>query len=158
MPLRKTVSLAREDLDEKLREIAARHLLAEGMSVGHQSRGDRKELFDPEHPGVAIILHDLAALYADQGRYAEAEPLYRRALAINERVLGPEAPILKRKPETRSLCGFNLFVRGHWQFRRRSAKSWHAGPRGLQPRDTSLIENKRSYNDLGGSYEVSSAS
>src|SRR5262245_9756431 len=27
--------------------------------------------------------------YEEQGRYDEAEPLYRRALAIRERVLGP---------------------------------------------------------------------
>ena len=28
----------------------------------------------------------------DQGRYAEAEPLYKRALAIREKALGPEHP------------------------------------------------------------------
>ncbi len=27
-----------------------------------------------------------------QGRYAEAEPLFQRALAINEKALGPEHP------------------------------------------------------------------
>ncbi|MCZ6847192.1 MAG: tetratricopeptide repeat protein, partial [Alphaproteobacteria bacterium] len=32
----------------------------------------------------------LAALYQVQGRYAEAEPLYKRALAIYEKALGPE--------------------------------------------------------------------
>ncbi len=31
------------------------------------------------------------ALYA-QGRYAEAEPLYRRSLEIREKALGPEHP------------------------------------------------------------------
>jgi len=31
-------------------------------------------------------------LYASQGRYAEAEPLYQRALAARERVLGAEHP------------------------------------------------------------------
>jgi hypothetical protein len=30
----------------------------------------------------------LALLYASQGRYGEAEPLYRRALAASEKVLG----------------------------------------------------------------------
>ena len=31
-------------------------------------------------------------LYHAQGKYAEAEPLYRRALAIREKALGPEHP------------------------------------------------------------------
>ncbi len=31
-------------------------------------------------------------LYYDQGRYAEAEPLYRRSLAIREKALGPDHP------------------------------------------------------------------
>ena len=34
----------------------------------------------------------LGALYREQGKYAQAEPLYRRALAIQEKALGPEHP------------------------------------------------------------------
>ncbi len=33
-----------------------------------------------------------AGLYKTQGHYAEAEPLYQRALAIVEKALGPEHP------------------------------------------------------------------
>jgi len=36
----------------------------------------------------------LAALYSDQAREAEAEPLYQRALAIREKALGPDHPTL----------------------------------------------------------------
>ncbi|MEZ5578736.1 MAG: tetratricopeptide repeat protein [Candidatus Competibacteraceae bacterium] len=32
------------------------------------------------------------ALYQSQGRYGDAEPLYQRALAAREKVLGPEHP------------------------------------------------------------------
>ena len=39
-----------------------------------------------------LALNNLAALYDDQGRYAEAEPLYKRALAIDEKALGPDHP------------------------------------------------------------------
>ena len=46
----------------------------------------------PEHPDVAKSLHNLAGLYKAQGRYAEAESLYKRALAIFEHALGPEHP------------------------------------------------------------------
>jgi tetratricopeptide (TPR) repeat protein len=31
-------------------------------------------------------------MYDDQGRYAKAEPLFKRVLAIHEKVLGPENP------------------------------------------------------------------
>ena len=46
----------------------------------------------PEHPNVALSLNNLAGLYAHQGRYADAEPLYKRALAIREKALGPDHP------------------------------------------------------------------
>ena len=43
-----------------------------------------------EHPDVATSLNNLALLYRAQGRFAEAEPLNKRALAIHEKVLGGE--------------------------------------------------------------------
>ena len=46
----------------------------------------------PEHPDVAHSLYGLALLYHEQGKYAEAEPLYQRALRIREQQLGPEHP------------------------------------------------------------------
>ena len=39
-------------------------------------------------------LNNLAGLYQDTGRLAEAEPLYERALAITEKALGPDHPDL----------------------------------------------------------------
>ena len=41
---------------------------------------------------MATSLNRLAALYYSQGKYNEAEPLYRRALSIWEKALGPEHP------------------------------------------------------------------
>ena len=41
---------------------------------------------------MAVSLNNLAYLYRDQGKYAEAEPLFQRSLAIVEKVLGPENP------------------------------------------------------------------
>ena len=37
-------------------------------------------------------LYNLAVLYDNQGKDEQAEPLYERALAIHERVLGEEHP------------------------------------------------------------------
>ena len=50
------------------------------------------ENFGPEDPLLATSLNNLASLYYAQGKYAEAEPLYQRSLAIREKALGPEHP------------------------------------------------------------------
>ncbi len=41
---------------------------------------------------MAYPLNGLAGLYAEQGKDAEAEPLYQRALHIREQALGPDHP------------------------------------------------------------------
>ncbi|MCH9020758.1 MAG: CHAT domain-containing protein, partial [Proteobacteria bacterium] len=43
-------------------------------------------------PDVAGSLNNLAELYRAQGRYEAAEPLYKRALAVREKALGPDHP------------------------------------------------------------------
>ncbi len=43
-------------------------------------------------PDYASALHQLAHVYDAQGKHAKAEPLFRRALAIQEKALGPEHP------------------------------------------------------------------
>ena len=54
--------------------------------------GDPGEATRARPPDVATSLNNLANLYQDMGRYAEAEPLYRRCLAIREKQLGPDHP------------------------------------------------------------------
>ena len=49
-------------------------------------------MLGPDHPDTALSLNNLAVLYDSQGKLTEAEPLYRRALEIRERVLGPDHP------------------------------------------------------------------
>ena len=41
---------------------------------------------------MVTSLNNLALLYKTQGHYVQAEPLYKRALAINEKALGPDHP------------------------------------------------------------------
>jgi len=45
-----------------------------------------------DNPDVAISLNNLAELYYNQGRYKEAEPLYRQALKILKQTLGSDHP------------------------------------------------------------------
>ncbi|MCH7778027.1 MAG: tetratricopeptide repeat protein [Gemmatimonadetes bacterium] len=57
-----------------------------------QSEAALKEAEAFDDVRLATSLNNLALLYEAQGRYAEAEPLYQRALAIREKALGPEPP------------------------------------------------------------------
>jgi len=57
-----------------------------------QSEAALKEAEAFDDVRLATSLNNLALLYKAQGRYAEAEPLYQRALAIREKALGPEHP------------------------------------------------------------------
>ena len=50
------------------------------------------ENFGPEDLRLARSLNELARLYHAEDKYAEAEPLYQRSLAIWEKTLGPEHP------------------------------------------------------------------
>jgi hypothetical protein len=49
------------------------------------------------HPDVAATLNNLAELCRTQGKYAEAEPLYARALAVKEATLGRDTPRRRRR-------------------------------------------------------------
>ena len=50
------------------------------------------ENFGESDERLPLSLNNLAWLYRLQGKYAEAEPLYQRSLAIREKALGPEHP------------------------------------------------------------------
>ena len=84
------------------------------------SRG-RVDLTTPTSPGT---LNNLGGLYVLQARYPEAEPLYRRSLAIQEKARGPNHPdvagvvnnlgslycTLGRKAEAEVLCKRGLAI------------------------------------------------
>ncbi len=63
-----------------------------GVMVAEQSYRFAEQKLGPDHPSTLSSVNNLAVLYESQGRYGEAEPLYRRVLAASEKVLGPEHP------------------------------------------------------------------
>ncbi len=76
---------------------------AAGMEAYQQARyGEAKkwwfaaleeaENFGPDDQRLATSLNNLGLLYQTQGKYAQAEPLYKRSLAIWEKGLGSEHP------------------------------------------------------------------
>lgn len=54
----------------------------------------KEKVFGADHPSAASSLDNLAELYVSQGKYDQAEPLHRRALAIREKALGSNHPYL----------------------------------------------------------------
>ena len=55
---------------------------------------DEAERFGPENRLLPRVLINLAGLYRTLGRYADAEAVYERALAVAKASLGPNDPIL----------------------------------------------------------------
>jgi tetratricopeptide (TPR) repeat protein len=47
-----------------------------------------KARFGTDHPGYAVALNKLAIVFLAEGKYSEAEGLFKRALAIREKALG----------------------------------------------------------------------
>ncbi len=46
-------------------------------------------VLEPTHPNKALCLNNLAMLYKEQGKFAEAKLFYQRALSIYVHLLGP---------------------------------------------------------------------
>ncbi|MCC3427626.1 MAG: CHAT domain-containing protein [Microcoleus sp. PH2017_01_SCD_O_A] len=51
-----------------------------------------QRLFSDDHPDLAKSLNNLASLYRSQGRYRDAEPLYRQALEMWQRLFKGDHP------------------------------------------------------------------
>jgi tetratricopeptide (TPR) repeat protein len=51
-----------------------------------------RRVWGPDHPQTLAALYNLALAIKSQGRFAEAEQMYRDGLAIQRRVLGSEHP------------------------------------------------------------------
>lgn len=54
----------------------------------------RRRCLGQNHPDTALILHNLALFYYDQGKYKEAEEHFQRALAVWKQQLSPEHPYI----------------------------------------------------------------
>jgi tetratricopeptide (TPR) repeat protein len=74
---------------EALAEVGAQKDLRD---LSLQFEGMLGQLQIPASPRLCIALGRVANLYFDQGRYAEAEPLFVRSLAISEEQLGANHP------------------------------------------------------------------
>jgi hypothetical protein len=51
-----------------------------------------EQMLGSAHPNYALQLHNLAVVYADEGKPEQAVPLSEQPLTIDERALGPDHP------------------------------------------------------------------
>jgi tetratricopeptide (TPR) repeat protein len=63
-----------------------------------------KARFGVNHPNYGAALNNLALVYEAQGKYAEAEELYRRALRIKEKTSGASPPTGRTHSTTWPSC------------------------------------------------------
>ncbi|MGH7228926.1 MAG: tetratricopeptide repeat protein [Nitrospiraceae bacterium] len=80
-----------EKESEKASEASQQGRYPEAVTLWKSALKDA-ESFPPEDPRLVVSLKNLAQLYDDQKKSAEAEPLYQRLLAIEEKTLGPDHP------------------------------------------------------------------
>src|SRR6266446_2462747 len=83
------------DLDASLRrfnELYAAGNYPAALVEAQKLEAGVKARFGINHANYGLALHNLAIVYADQGKYADAEGLHKRALAICEKVLGKGHP------------------------------------------------------------------
>lgn len=68
----------------------------QALLLAEQTLTYAEQTLGPEHPQTLASLNNLAALYQDQDRYREAEPLLQRALAARSRVMGADHPTTRQ--------------------------------------------------------------
>jgi tetratricopeptide (TPR) repeat protein len=73
-----------KELNERVVTLYQQGMYSEAAQVAEEVLKVAENTFGPNHPQVATSLNNLALLYQAQGKYAEAEPLYKRALVMGE--------------------------------------------------------------------------
>ena len=64
--------------------------ISEAVEVAESTLKFAGDVLGPNHPDLATPLNNLALLYQAQGEYAKAEPLYQKAIALQEQTTGFE--------------------------------------------------------------------
>ena len=113
-----------------------------------QFKGAVKEAegFGLEAPRLTTSLNDLGALYRAQGKYAEAEPLLKRSLAILEKALRREHPDVAQ-----SLNNLALLYDAQGRYAKAeplSKRSLAIWEKALGPDHPNIAKNLENYADL----------
>ena len=133
----------------KIAELSRAGKYAEAIPLAQGQLESLEKKYGPFNSDVAGALNNLALLYADLGRDAEAEPLYKRAIAILEKIGGLDSAGRSR-PELNNLAAL-------YQRRERYAEAEPLFKRALAIREKSLPRDHpdvgQSLNNLATLYE-----
>lgn len=69
------------------------------MSLLLQKQNEVKEQVGPKHPDMAVVQHELAAVYGNLGHYREAEECCQKALVLRLEIYGERHPVTARSYE-----------------------------------------------------------
>ena len=83
-PSKQGAGIEWDTLNQEIMELYRTGKYDRAVVVAKKALEVAEENVGPNHPDVATSLNNLAELYDTQGQYAQAEPLYKRALAICE--------------------------------------------------------------------------
>uniref|UniRef100_A0A3P8XIV7 Nephrocystin-3 n=1 Tax=Esox lucius TaxID=8010 RepID=A0A3P8XIV7_ESOLU len=72
-------------------------LLSQAVAPLQRSLEIRETALDPDHPSVALSLHQLAGVYVQWRKYGNAEQLYKQALEISENAYGADHACVARE-------------------------------------------------------------
>jgi tetratricopeptide (TPR) repeat protein len=78
-----------DQLTEQATELREQGKDAEAIRVAEEAVQVAEATFGADHQNLALSLNTLGLMYDEQGKYAEAELLFKRSLAIREKALGP---------------------------------------------------------------------
>jgi CHAT domain-containing protein len=74
-----------EELNSQVEELYSQRRYDKAIPLAVRALAISEKALGPEHPETATTLTNLASLYHATGAYAQAEPLYERALVIQEK-------------------------------------------------------------------------
>jgi tetratricopeptide (TPR) repeat protein len=109
---------------------------AEAISLAEYYAKLVKNRFGENHEDYALALNNIGYFYDIQGLFRQAEPYYKRAIAITEQVLGPDDPRLATNL-------YNLAI--SYQQQRRYNEAEPLYKRALQLREKALGPNDPSF-------------
>jgi tetratricopeptide (TPR) repeat protein len=79
-------------LNAQVSELYNQGKYAQAVPLAKQYVATARQKHGEDHTEYADAISWLAHVYRAQGRFAEAEPLYKRSLAIRENALGCQVP------------------------------------------------------------------
>ncbi len=119
------------------------------VEIGKKLVRHGEKEFGSDHPGTAFYINRLAGLYLARGCYAEAEPLFKRALAIWEKAHGPDH--LSVAENLSGLAGLYFDQGRYAEAKPRYERALAIAEKALEPDD---LQVALSLNNLGELYRV----